>query len=146
MTDHENQIHIFISYASFSNNYTVCKLQSFERKKYYQEIAELNKSGELIVQCAELEIDPAQLEPYLKFLKEEIQTSINIEPGFLTLYSMADKDDPTKIKLVEVYGNREACDSHIASSHFKKYKTSTMHMIKNLKLTPSKPVLFAAKD
>lgn len=117
-----------------------------KEKGISKRIAALDKSSELIVQFAELEIEPTQLDLYLAFFKEEIQTSVNKEPGVLTLYSMADTDDPTKIRLMEVYANKEAYDAHIASPHFKKYKNGTLHMVKNLKLAPTKPILFAAKD
>jgi hypothetical protein len=42
-----------------------------------------------IVRLAELEIDPAQLELYRAALRQEIVTSIRVEPGVLTLYAVA---------------------------------------------------------
>ncbi|WP_185827152.1 hypothetical protein [Edaphobacter aggregans] len=39
-----------------------------------------------VVRLAELEIDPVQLEAYKAALREEIDTSIRIEPGVLTLF------------------------------------------------------------
>jgi hypothetical protein len=41
------------------------------------------------VRIAELEIDSGQLEAYKLALKEEIETSIRIEPGVLTLYAQS---------------------------------------------------------
>jgi hypothetical protein len=41
-----------------------------------------------IVRIAELQIDPAQLDSYKLALKEEIETSIRVEPGVLTLYAV----------------------------------------------------------
>ena len=37
-----------------------------------------------LVRLAELEIDPAQLDSYKAFLREEIETSIRVEPGVLS--------------------------------------------------------------
>ena len=44
-----------------------------------------------LVPIAELEIDPGQLEAYKSALREEIEASIRIEPGVLTLYAVAVK-------------------------------------------------------
>ena len=52
------------------------------------------------MRLAELEIDPAQLDPYKAALKEEIATSIRVEPGVLTLYAVSVKDHPTQIRAV----------------------------------------------
>ena len=53
-----------------------------------------------VVRLAELEIDPAQLEPYQAALKEEIETSIRTEPGVLTLYAVAVKGSPNQIRIL----------------------------------------------
>ena len=47
-----------------------------------------------VVRLAELEIDPVQLENYKVALKEEIESSIRLEPGVLTLYAVSVKDNP----------------------------------------------------
>jgi len=44
--------------------------------------------GVPIVRIAELEIDSAQLDAYRVALREEIETSIHVEPGVLTLYAV----------------------------------------------------------
>jgi len=88
-----------------------------------------------IIQLAELEIDSAQLDVYLDFLTEEVETSLAIEPGVLMLNAMQEEDHPTKVKLVEIYANQTAYESHIASPHFQKYKKGTAIMVKSLILT-----------
>lgn len=49
-----------------------------------------------IVRLAELQIDPAQRETYLALLREEIEASIRLEPGVLTVDAVALKDAPTR--------------------------------------------------
>ena len=44
------------------------------------------------MRLAELEIDPAQLDSYKAALKEEIEASIRLEPGVLTLFAVSVKD------------------------------------------------------
>src|SRR6059058_1169319 len=82
-----------------------------------------------IVRIAELEIDPAQLEAYKLALKEEIETSIRVEPGVLALYAVSLKEHPEQIRLFENYRDAAAYESHLQSPHFKIYKSRTQQMV-----------------
>lgn len=99
-----------------------------------------------VVRLAELEIDPAQLETYKAALREEIETSIRVEPGVLTLYAVAVKDHPTQIRLFEMYASPAAYHAHLETPHFLKYKTATQGMVKSLRLLEAEPVLLGSKD
>jgi quinol monooxygenase YgiN len=111
--------------------------------------AGLNRAGgqtqSRVVRLAELEIEPDQLERYKIALYEEIDTSIRIEPGVLTLYAVALKDSRAQIRLFEVYADLAAYKSHLESAHFKKYKSLTQHMVKSLKLLETDPILLGSK-
>ena len=98
-----------------------------------------------IVRIAELEIDAAQLDAYKLALKEEIETSIRVEPGVLTLYAVALKEHPEQIRLFETYRDAAAYDSHLRSSHFKTYKARTRGMVKSLRLVETEPILLGSK-
>jgi quinol monooxygenase YgiN len=98
-----------------------------------------------VVRLAELEIDPAQLDRYLAFLREEIETSIRVEPGVLTLYAALLKTDSSRVRLFEMYADSNAYNAHIASPHFQKYKVGTAAMVKSLVLHETEPFLLGAK-
>lgn len=98
-----------------------------------------------LVRIAELEIDPAQIDAYTSALKEEISTSIRVEPGVLSLYAVAIKAHPNQIRIFEQYADRAAYESHIQSSHFKKYKSETQGMVRSLKLIETSPIMLGAK-
>jgi len=102
--------------------------------------------GSPIVRIAELEIDPAQLDAYKLALKEEIETSIRVEPGVLTLYAVSLKEHPEQIRLFESYRDAAAYESHIQSPHFKIYKDRTRQMVKQLTLLETEPILLGAKS
>jgi quinol monooxygenase YgiN len=87
-----------------------------------------------LVRIAELEIDPGQLQAYRDALKEEIATSIRVELGVLTLYAVSLKDQPSQVRIFETYKDQAAYESHVRTSHFKKYKTVTLSMVKSLRL------------
>jgi quinol monooxygenase YgiN len=97
------------------------------------------------VQVAEIEIDPAQLEEYRVLVKEQIETAIRVEPGVLVLYAVSDKDNPTRVRVFEIYRDTDAYKSHLESAHFKKYKAATETMVKSLKLVQAAPIVLGAK-
>jgi quinol monooxygenase YgiN len=99
-----------------------------------------------LVRLAELEIDPAQLDRYKSFLQEEIESSIRIEPGVLTLYAVAVKDQPTQIRIFEMYADTAAYEAHLQTPHFLKYKTGTQGMVKSLRLLETDPISLVAKS
>ena len=99
-----------------------------------------------IVRIAELEIDSNQLTTYTEALKEEIETSIRVEPGVLALYAVAVKDHPNQIRLFERYSSQSAYESHLQTAHFLKYKSATKTMVKSLRLIETVPILFGSKS
>ena len=97
------------------------------------------------MRIAEIEIDPAQLEAYKVAAKDEIETSVRVEPGVLALYAVAEKDNPTQIKVFEIYANVDAYKAHLETPHFKKYKAATSEMVKSLRLLETIPIALSAK-
>jgi quinol monooxygenase YgiN len=101
--------------------------------------------GEVIVRIAELDIAPEQLDAYKLILKKEIETSIRVEPGVLTLYAVSLKGHPEQIRLFEMYRDAASYESHLQSPHFKAYKAQTQGMVKNLRLIETEPILLRSK-
>jgi quinol monooxygenase YgiN len=97
------------------------------------------------VQIAEIEIDPAQLEDYKSAVREQIETAVRVEPGVLVLYAVSEKDNPTHIRVFEIYRDVDAYKSHLESAHFKKYKATSEKMVKSLKLVQTAPIMLGAK-
>ena len=87
-----------------------------------------------MVRLAEIEIDPKYLEEYKAILKEESRASVELEPGVISIFPMYQKENPTQLRLLEIYADREAYEQHLKTPHFQKYKTSTLKMVKSLKL------------
>src|SRR5690349_8915832 len=99
-----------------------------------------------MVRLAKLEIHPAHLEAYKAALKEEIEASIRLEPGVLALRAVSEKEDPTRITIMEIYASVAAYRAHIDSPHFQKYKAGTQHMVKALELVEVDPILLGEKS
>jgi quinol monooxygenase YgiN len=102
--------------------------------------------SERVVRLAELELDPVQVEQYKAALREEIETSIRVEPGVLTLYAVAVKGHPASIRIFEVYADVAAYKAHLETPHFKKYKSVTEHMVRSLKLVETEPIVLGSKN
>lgn len=105
----------------------------------------LNKSAapaQRIVRLAKLQIHSAHLESYKAALKEEIETSLRVEPGVLALQAVSEKTHPNRITILEVYASADAYRAHLETPHFKKYKTGTQEMVQSLELAEVDPVLF----
>ena len=94
-----------------------------------------------MVRLAKLVIDSSQLENYNALLKEEIEASVRVEPGVLTLYAVAEKNNPTHISILEIYADTAAYKAHLLTPHFIKYKNATKDMVKALELVETIPLV-----
>ena len=97
------------------------------------------------VRLAELEIDPAQLESFQSAVKEGVETAVRIEPGVLVLYAVAEKDNPTRIRVFEMYTDANAYQAHLETPHFKKFRATTDKMVMSRKLLDAVPIVLGAK-
>ena len=89
---------------------------------------------DMMVRLSEIEIFPEYLEEYKAILKEESSASVALETGVISIFPMYKKETPTQFRLIEIYANKAAYQSHIKSPHFQHYKTTTLKMVKDLKL------------
>ena len=94
-----------------------------------------------LVRLSKITVDPAQLERYNAFLKEEIEASMRLEPGVLTLYAVSEKEHPNKVTILEIYADQDAYKNHIQTPHFQKYKQGTLQMVQELELVDSTPLI-----
>jgi quinol monooxygenase YgiN len=92
------------------------------------------QKSEMLVRISEIEIHKDSLPAYTAILKEEAAASVRLEPGVISIFPMYQKQDSTQIRILEIYLNKDAYESHIKSPHFKHYKSTTLGMVKSLKL------------
>ncbi|MDE6582051.1 MAG: antibiotic biosynthesis monooxygenase [Duncaniella sp.] len=93
-----------------------------------------------IVRLSKIKVNPEYIGEYLKYAVEVGEISLLTEPGVLTMYAVADKNDSCSIMILETYASQEAYRSHIASEHFQKYKQGTLHMVDSLALDDVTPL------
>lgn len=95
---------------------------------------------EMMLRISEIEIDSHYLEEYKAILKEEAAASVGSEPGVISIFPMYQRENPTQIRILEIYASREAYESHLKTPHFQRYKTTTLKMVKSLKLVDMEAV------
>ena len=88
----------------------------------------------MMVRIAEIDIEPRYLTDYLAILTKEAAASVRLEPGVICIFPMAEQAEPTRIRLLEIYASRAAYEAHLQTPHFLEYKSSTLPMVKSLKL------------
>lgn len=94
----------------------------------------------MIVRISEIEVDSTFLDEYKTILKEEAAQSVKLEPGVIAIHPMMQKENPTVFRILEIYATKEAYQQHLKTPHFLKYKSSTLNMVKSLKLVDMTPL------
>lgn len=104
-----------------------CSAQENQKK-------EKTNMDKMMIRISEIEIEPEYLEEYLLILKEESRASVELEPGVISIYPIFQKENPNKIRILEIYADKKAYETHLQTPHFKHYKTTTLKMVKSLEL------------
>lgn len=111
-----------------------------ERSIFEQEILPLIEQKTMIVRIAEIEVYPEYLKDYLKSARNVGSESVRKEPGVICIFPNQVRADETKIRIVEIYRNKEAYQHHLTTPHFQAYKQGTLHMVKSLNLLDIQPL------
>ena len=93
----------------------------------------------------ELEIESSQLDAFKAAIKENGETAVRVEPGCRSFSAVFEKDDPTRVRLFEVYDSADAFKSHLETAHFKKYAATTKDMVKSRKRIDNVPITLNVK-
>lgn len=97
-------------------------------------INSFGQNQEKLIRIAEIVLDSNFVTAYHQLLQEEARASVLLEPGVEAIVPMFDKNNPSKVTILEIYSNKTAYEAHLKTPHFIKYKTETLKMIKSLKL------------
>jgi len=88
----------------------------------------------MMVRISEIAVHAQHLDAYKAILKEEAEASVRLEPGVIAIFPMTRRDSDTEFRILEMYADRQAYEAHLKTPHFLKYKSTTLHMVKSLKL------------
>lgn len=88
-----------------------------------------------VMRLAELRVKPDQQDAFRRIVLDEMQQSMDKEPGVLAMYAATAKDDPSRWFFVELYQDEAAYQAHRKAPHFQHYLSSTASMVTDKKLT-----------
>ena len=94
----------------------------------------------MMVRIAEIELVPTYLNAYKAILQEEAAASIKREPGVISIFPMYQQEDSTQVRILEIYASKAAYEQHLKTAHFQRYKTTTLNMVKSVKLVNMKAI------
>lgn len=114
---------------------TILMALSCKSKEQNEQTVALN---DMIIRISEIEIDSVYFDEYVSILIEEADASVRLEKGVISIYPMYQKEKPTEIRILEIYADKEAYEAHLQTPHFTKYKTTTLKMVKSLRLIDMK--------
>lgn len=103
------------------------------------------QAGTAYMRMAKITIDSTKLDPYIVALKEQMQSALRFEKGVLAYSAVQDKNNPTKITILETYASVAAYQEHIQTEHFKKYKAAVADMVQQLELIDVVPIAIQSK-
>lgn len=86
------------------------------------------------IRLAEITIEPQYREEYLKKAKKVGAISVEKEEGVICVFPMVMQEDLSQVRIVEIYRDEAAYQAHLQTPHFLEYKSSTLKMVKSLKL------------
>nr|WP_314621499.1 antibiotic biosynthesis monooxygenase [uncultured Noviherbaspirillum sp.] len=92
------------------------------------------REPQMIVRISEIQIHVEHLAQYKAILEEEAEASVRLEPGVIAIFPMYQRENDTEFRILEMYADRHAYEAHLKTPHFQKYKSTTLHMVKSLKL------------
>lgn len=128
----------FPTYSYLSTGEVICRCLRLDSEPSM--CAKEPMAGDGIVRLSKIEVRPEYLDEYMAFAAEVGEISLRTEPGVLTMYAVAERENPCRITILETYASRAAYERHIASAHFQKYKQGTLHMVRSLELVDQTPL------
>ena len=111
-----------------------------EKSIFENEITPLIKLKTMVVRIAEIEVHPQYLKEYLQAARKVGAESVKKESGVICIFPNQMTEDENKIRIVEIYRNKEAYEHHLKTDHFQTYKQGTLHMVKSLNLVDLSPL------
>lgn len=103
------------------------------------------QDGTSYMRIAKITVDSTKLDEYKAALKEQMQSALRYEKGVLAYAAVQDKQNPSKITILETYASTEAYETHIQTEHFKKYKVTVVDMVKEMELIDVVPIAIQSK-
>jgi quinol monooxygenase YgiN len=105
----------------------------------------LANKPDAMVRLWELQIVPQQSEAFHARAREHIEATLREEPRVLAIHSAVEKENPSRVRVFEMYTDEMAYRSHLQTPHFGKFRDTTDRMMTARKMHETTPILLGAK-
>lgn len=79
--------------------------------------------------CVTFKLNPGCADTFLPLMQNNARISLKNEPGCHQFDVLTDANKPDKVFLYELYANKAAFDTHLASLHFQAFDAAVSAMI-----------------
>ena len=83
----------------------------------------------MYVVTVRFEIRPAEAAAFLHRMRRQAEESLRLEPGCTRFDICTDPARPERVFLYEIYADRAAFESHLASPHFRDFDAAVAPMV-----------------
>jgi quinol monooxygenase YgiN len=97
------------------------------------------------VRWAELETDLAKMTEFREAARQNAAATI-LEPGIIAFHSAAEKDNPSRIRVLEIYRDPAAYHAHVQSPHFQRFAQVSQSAIVARRVYDTAPILLGSKS
>lgn len=119
-----------------------CRTIFYHRKKRLP----IAKQQDLFIRLIKMEIDTSKAQAFNDLGQKVMLRGLETEPGVLVMYAVAEKKNPERISILEVYENLGAYQVHIKTPHFIQYKEKSRAIVKALQAIDVTPIALGAKE
>lgn len=116
------------------------------RRATRAEAAAQSLSGQPVTRIFEFVLAPENIGSFIAAGRENILTSLREEPGVLSICVAADKEEPTRLYVIEAYRDEAACQAHRETGHFKAFVKAIDGKFISRRVIETNPSILAAKS
>lgn len=98
-----------------------------------------------VMRIFEFVLAPSDVQPILEVGRKNIEKSVQDEPGVLAMFCSTDKNDPSKLYVVEIYRDQAAYQAHAGSPHFKAFLAAIQGKVISRTVKETNPTVVGAK-
>lgn len=96
------------------------------------------------VRWAELEVDPGKAVEFMRVARESAAATLQ-EPGVIAFHFAAEKGNPGRLRVLEIYSSEDAYRAHLRSAHFQRFSQAAQAASTVRRVYDVVPVLLGSK-
>lgn len=83
----------------------------------------------MLVVLVEFDLNEGTVDAFMPLMRKQARTSLDAEPGCHRFDICSAPEDPSRVLLYELYDDRQAFDTHLASAHFRSFDAEVAPMV-----------------